>query len=142
MANFSRHEYEHFLYGLVQSYPEIKSSSLHFYSVSRMAGQTRGSILFHSSLELRVFELVDMTDGEIQDYSYTVFFQGERVRWYDPQPHPEVPELAANFPHHRHEPPNIKQNRRPAPGISFQTTNITTLIHDCIQLGAELTQES
>ena len=40
--------------------------------------------------------------------------------------------------YHRHEPPHIKQNRRPAPGISFQTTNITTLIHDCIELGAEL----
>ncbi|MBV7327663.1 hypothetical protein KFU94_05270 [Chloroflexi bacterium TSY] len=91
-------------------------------------------------MELRVFELVDLADGEIQEYSYTVFHQGERVRWYDPQPHPENPDLAANFPHHRHEPPDIKHNRRPAPGIRFETTNLATLIQDCIELGNSLTE--
>jgi len=69
------------------------------------------------------------------DYSYTVLRGEERVRWYDPQPHPENPALASTFPHHRHEPPNIKDNRRPAPGISFTARNLPTLISDCIELG-------
>ena len=54
---------------------------------------------------------------------------------YDPQPHPENPDLASTFPHHHHEPPDIKHNRRPAPGISFQAPNLPTLIADCIALG-------
>lgn len=40
--------------------------------------------------------------------------------------------------HHRHEPPEIKHNRRPAPGISFDAPNLATLITDCIDLGARL----
>lgn len=138
MSTFSRPVYEHFLYTLNQVYAEISSSSVHFYTISRKAGQVRGSIWFHSGLELRVFELIDLADGEILDYSYTVFYRGERVRWYDPQPHPENPALKATFPHHRHEPPDIKHNRRPAPGISFQTSNLVTLIRDCIELGASV----
>lgn len=140
MNAFSRPTYEHFLYALEQTYAEISSSSVHFYTISRKAGQVRGSIWFHSGLELRVFELIDLVDGEVLDYSYTVFYQGDRVRWYDPQPHPEDPDLTATFPHHRHEPPDIKHNRRPAPGISFQTSNLATLIRDCIELGASLAE--
>ena len=30
------------------------------------------------------------------------------------QSHSEVPELASTFPHHQHEPPDIKHNRKPA----------------------------
>jgi hypothetical protein len=88
-----------------------------------------------------VFEVLDFVAASIGDYSYTVFQAGERVRWYDPQPHPEVPELQTNFPHHRHEPPDIKHNRRPAPGISFTAPNLAILIGDCIELGADLAAE-
>lgn len=138
MSVFSRADYEHFLYTIEQTHAEISSSSVHFYTISRKAGQVRGGIRFRNGLELRVFELIDLADGEILDYSYIVFYQGERVRWYDPQPHPENPALAGNFPHHRHEPPDIKHNRRPAPGISFATTNLNTLLQDCIELGSSL----
>jgi hypothetical protein len=47
----------------------------------------------------------------------------------------ENPALADTFPHHRHEPPDIKHNRLPAPGIGFDTPNLPTLIADCIALG-------
>lgn len=47
-------------------------------------------------------------------------------------------QLQATFPHHRHEPPDIKHNRRPAPGISFQAPNLPTLIKDCVELGAKM----
>jgi hypothetical protein len=90
---------------------------------------------FQNGLELRVFEVLDFVAACISDYSYTVLRGEERVRWYDPQPHPEVTELQSTLPHHRHEPPDIKHNRRPAPGISFTASNLATLIADCIELG-------
>jgi len=79
-------------------------------------------------------------------YSYTVFRGQERIRWYDPQPHPESVELALTFPHHRHDPPDasagsarsIKRNRHPAPGISFHAPNLPALIADCIVLGEHI----
>jgi len=84
---------------------------------------------------LRVFEYLDFSDGEILEYSYTIFRDEERIRWYDPQPHPEIPELASTFPHHLHEHPGIKHNRKPAPGVNFQIPNISSLVADCIALG-------
>jgi hypothetical protein len=74
-----------------------------------------------------VFEYLDFSDGEI-------------LRWYDPQPHPGVSALAATFPHHLHEPPDIKHNRKPAQGIRFDQLNLPTLIADCMELGVTLSQ--
>ena len=135
MPKFSRLAYEHLLYTLPQQYPEVASSLLHLFTTGATNGLVKGSVWFHNGLELRVRELVDLSDGEILDYTYDVFRGEEAVRWYDPQPHPEIPELASTFPHHRHEPPDIKHNRKPAPGISFQAPNLPALIADCIALG-------
>jgi hypothetical protein len=141
MPAFSRAEYEHLLYMLPAQHPEIASSSLHLFTTSATAGLIRGSVWFNNGLELRVRELVDLSDGEILDYAYDVLRGGEPVRWYDPQPHPENPELASTFPHHLHEPPDIKRNRKPAPGINSQIPNLPTLIADCIALGDLLISE-
>ena len=138
MAGFSRADYESRLYSLAEQYPEIASTSLRLYTNSATTALVRGSVYFCNGLELRVFEYLDFTDGEILDYSYTIFRGQERVRWYDPQPHPELFELAPTFPHHRHEPPDIKHNRRPAPGITFQAPNLPALIADCVELGKML----
>ena len=46
--------------------------------------------------------------------------------------YPNRPELAATFPHHYHEEPGIKLNRRPAPGISFEAPNLPALVEVCI----------
>ncbi len=105
MDRFSRSAYEHLLYTLPQQHPEIASSSLHLFTTSATTGLVEGSVHFHNGLELRVRELVDLSDGEILDYSYDVLQNGEAIRWYDPQPHPEDPDLASTFPHHLHEPP-------------------------------------
>jgi hypothetical protein len=134
MPGFSRLAYEHLLYTLPSQYPEIASSSLHLFTTAATTGLVSGSVWFHNGLELRVRELVDLSDGEILDYAYDVVRGEEAIRWYDPQPHPENPDLASTFPHHLHEPPNIKHNRKPAPGINFQAPNIPTLIADCIAL--------
>jgi len=42
--------------------------------------------------------------------------------------------LASTFPHHLHEQPDIKHNRKPAPGIRFTAPNFPTLITDCVAL--------
>lgn len=137
MAFPARAEYERLLYSLVQDYPAVRSSTLRLYSTSALTAIVDGSIILNNGLELRVVEVLDFKHGRIQRYSYTVFRSNEKVRWYDPEPHAEVPELAATFPHHRHEPPDIKHNRRPAPGINFTEPNLPSLIADCIALEAE-----
>jgi hypothetical protein len=138
MPSFSRADYESLLYSLADRYPVVVSSTLRLYTNSATTALVRGSIRFASQLELRVFEYPDLTNGQLLAYSYTVLRGDERIRWYDPQPHPEVPELASTFPHHRQEPPDIKHNRRPAPSISFEAPNLPVLIADCIELGNSL----
>ncbi len=135
MADFSRTEYEGLLYSLPERYTEISASTLRLYANSASTALVRGSVYFHNGLELSVFEYVDLADGEILDYSYSIFDGEERLCWFDPQPHPEDPDLAPTFPHHKHEAPDIKRNRRPAPGISFRVPNLLTLIADCIEFG-------
>lgn len=152
VAFLTRAEYEQLIYSLPHQSPEVASSNLRLYSKSSDTAVVRGSVRFQNGLELRLFEVLDFVAGCISDYSYTVFLGEERVRWYDPQPHPEVVELQRTFPHHRHEPPDttvleekrtgIKHNRKPAPGISFTAPNLATLITDCIELGADLARET
>lgn len=132
--------YERLVYTLPQDYPDIVSSSLHLYTASRGTTVVRGNIRFRNGLELRVSEIVDFVAGRISDYGYTVFRGEERIRWYDPQPHPENPGLASTFPHHYHEPPDMKHNRRPAPGITFQSPNLPTLIADCLGLSERVSR--
>ena len=141
MAFPSRDAYERFIYSLPATHPEIQSSTLRLYTNSPTTCFVRGRIWFRSELELRVFEYLDFSDGELLNYHYTVFRGQERIRWYDPQPHPENPELASTLPHHLHTPQDIKHNRKPAPGISFQAPNLSTLIADCIALGDSMITE-
>jgi hypothetical protein len=135
MAFSPRGAYERLIYSLPDTHPEIQASTLHLYTNSPTTGLVRGSLWFRNRLELRVFEYLDFSDGELLDYSYLVLRGGETIRWYDSQPHPEIPELARTFPHHLHEHPDIKHNRKPAPGITFRNPNLPTLIADCIALG-------
>jgi len=134
----SQADYELLIYTLPRDHASVISSSLHLYTTSRGTAIIRGNIHFRNGIELRVSEAVDFVAGRISDYGYIVFRGVERIRWYDPQPHPEISELADTFPHHLHEPPDIKHNRKPAAGISFTAPNLPTLIADCIALGATL----
>jgi len=151
MPSFSRSEYETLLYSLPEQYSSVASSTVKLYTNSATSAIVRGSVHFRNGLELQVFEYLDLTDGEIFEYGYTVFRGEEKIRWYDPQPHPENPDLASTFPHHRHEPPDttvpeaqrsgIKHNRKPAPGISFYAPNLPTLIKDCEEVGKSFKSE-
>ncbi len=138
MAFPPREAYDRLIYSLTDSFPEVASSSLHLYPNSSTTCFVRGSVWFRSGLELRVVEYLDLSDGELLAYSYTVFQGEERICWYDPQPHPEIPELSSTFPHHCHKLPNIKHNWHPAPGISFAEPNLSTLIAEiaCIDPSA------
>ena len=135
MFVFSRTEYERFLYSLTEQYPDILRSTLQLHTNSARTALIRGTVYFKNGLELRLFEYVDTTDGEIFEYSYAVYRDGVKIRWYDPQPHPENPALAANFPHHYHEQPDIKHNRITAVNITFAVPNLPSLIDDCLTLG-------
>lgn len=139
MAFPSRAEYETLIYALLTEFPGvIRSSTLLIYSTSALIGKVEGQVQFATDLVLDVQEIIDFRRGRIIDYSYDISYHNEKIRWYDPQPHPELEILKPTFPHHRHEPPNIRQNRQPATGISFDTPNLDTLIQDCIELGTSL----
>ncbi len=139
MAFPTRPEYESFIYGLAEAYSAVRSASLHLYSVSALTAIVEGEIQLQNGLRLRILEVLDFKMGKIQSYSYAVYRDSEKIRWYDPQPHPENATLAATFPHHYHELPQIKQNRLPAPGISFTSPNIPVLIADCLEPGERVT---
>jgi hypothetical protein len=127
MAFPPREACERLIYTLTDSYPEVVTSSLRLYQNSPTTCFIRGSVWFRNGLELRVFEYLDLSDGELLEYSHSVLQGEERIRWYDAQPHPEIPELASTFPHHYHASPDIKQNRRPAPHISLMEPNLPAL---------------
>ncbi len=126
------------MYGLVSQYVEVRSSTLRLYSTSALTAVVEGELFLQNGLKLRILEILDFKAGQIQNYSYAIYRGEEKIRWYDPQPHPENPDLAATFPHHLHEPPDIKHNRKPAKGISFTSPNFATLITDCVELGESL----
>ena len=70
----------------------------------------------------------------ISRYGYEVWRGSEKLYWYDSQPHPGDPKLAATDPHHKHIPPDIKHNRIPALGFSFNEPNLPRLIEEIEQL--------
>ncbi|HZM06296.1 MAG TPA: DUF6516 family protein [Candidatus Saccharimonadales bacterium] len=49
---------------------------------------------------------------------------------YDSWEHPEIPALATTFPHHKHIQPSLRDNRVPAPGISFESPNLDVVLED------------
>jgi hypothetical protein len=69
-------------------------------------------------------------EGLIRGYSYEVYRGDSQLYWYDPFPHPHVPELAPTHPHHKHVTPDIKHNRFIAPGLSFTGPNLYRIIEE------------
>ena len=130
----SRVEYEHLIYTIVENYSMVDKSSLHFFTTSATAGLLKGTLWFKNDIELRVVEIIDFAVGEILDYSYTIYKNGKKFQWYDSQPHPEDSNLADTYPHHKHELPNIKKNRKPAKGICFDSPNLIILIEKIAEL--------
>lgn len=125
--------YEQFIYSLPDRYQEILQSTLVLIPHGAAFAELAGTLLFDGDVRLTIWEDIDFAEGIIQGYSYAVERAGERLYWYDPQPHPHHPELASTHPHHKHIPPNIKRNRIPAPGLSFVEPNLPFLIEEVLQ---------
>ena len=122
--------YGNLLYSLQQTYPTIRESTLVLATIGPTVAKLEGRVTLEGEVILDVWELLDLEAGRILSYSYEVYKQDEKVAWYDPFEHPGVPDLAATYPHHKHVPPDIKHNRVPAPGISFDNPNLPTLIEE------------
>lgn len=125
-------EYENFIFTLPELFPSVRYSTLVFQRLEPFAAIVRGEVLFDKSVQLRVLEILDFDEPErfIQRYSYEVYRDDEKLYWYDPFPHPHIPELASTHPHHKHIPPDIKHHRIPAPNISFVESNLPFLIRE------------
>lgn len=122
--------YSELVYTLPDRYSIIRHSTLTLATIGRKLAKLEGQINFEGGIVLDVWELVDLDAHRILNYSYEIYRVGEKVAWYDPFEHPASAGLASTFPHHKHIPPDIKHNRTPAPGISFDAPNLPHLIEE------------
>ncbi|MBI4640462.1 MAG: hypothetical protein HY731_07190 [Candidatus Tectomicrobia bacterium] len=122
--------YGQLIYSLQERYPSIQRSTLVLATIGSTLAKLEGQVTFENDVILDVWELVDFEIGQIRNYSYEIYQTGEKIAWYDPFEHPHIPELASTYPHHKHILPDIKHNRVPAPGISFEQPNLPTLIEE------------
>ncbi len=114
--------------------PTVERSTIAVWSDSRYTGIAEGEVFFSNDIRLRLREELDFDVGLITSYGYEVYRGAERVYWYDDFPHPNDPDLATTFPHHKHVPPDIKHNRTPAPEMSFTRPNLPVLIREIVEL--------
>lgn len=96
----------------------------------RTQGLRKEKFFFRRGFRLRMREELDFACGLITSYGYEAYRGGERLWWYDDFPHPHDASLASTFPHHKHIPPEIKRNRIPAPGISFDRPNLQFVVRE------------
>ena len=110
--------------------PEVERSTVAVWSDSPYTGVAEGEVFFAGGFRLRLREGLDFADCLITSYGYEVYRAEERLYWYDDFPHPGDPALASTFPHHKPVPPDIKKNRVPAPGLSFERPNLPLILDE------------
>ncbi|NUM48485.1 MAG: hypothetical protein HUU38_27585 [Anaerolineales bacterium] len=120
--------YSQVIYEFLDSHPRIQQHTVRIYLQGATVGILEGEVVFEQGIILFLYERLDFLRQQIMLYSYEVRQRGEKLYWYDPQPHPENPALAVNFPHHKHTPPDIKHHRISAPDISFTQANLPFLV--------------
>lgn len=128
----SSEDYELFLYTLPERHLSIRRSTLIFVRRGHSLARVAGEISFDREVRLVVLErlVFDRLPLAIDGYGYEVWKGNEKLYWYDPQPHPNEGSLQSTHPHHKHVPPDIKHNRIPAPGMSFDKPNLPFLIQE------------
>lgn len=114
--------------------PNVTHSTITVWSASPFTGVAEGELFFVGGFRLRMREEIDFEDQLITSYGYEIYRTDEKLYWYDDFPHPNDPTLASTYPHHKHVPPNIKRNRVPAPGLSFESPNMPQIIIELEQL--------
>jgi hypothetical protein len=122
--------YSGFVYALAERHPFITSSKLALAPMGATLAKLEGRVECRGGIHLEIWELIDFAARRIRTYSYEVYRDGEQICWYDACEHPEIPELASSFPHHRHIPPNLRDHRVAAPGISFDAPNLDVVLND------------
>jgi len=133
--------YSAFVYGLRERHEMVTGSTLTLAPIGATLAKLEGRVECQAGIHLDVWELVDFAARRIRTYSYEIYCRGEKVCWYDAWEHPEIPELAATFPHHKHVLPDLRDNRVPAPGIRFEAPNLDVVLEDIrrewLRLGTE-----
>lgn len=132
-------DYASFIYELPSHYPAIRRSSLVYIPLGAKVGKVTGMLFFDDNIILCVQEFLNFELHVIEGYGYEVssshaeadelpkaneycqasYPYKDKTYWYDSFPHPNDPALASTHPHHKHVHPNIKQNRIPAPDLTF-----------------------
>jgi hypothetical protein len=125
----SLEDYNRFVAGIIQR-SSVSHCTVTVWSDSRFTGIAEGDVSFSSGFRLRVREELDFDAGLITSYGYEVYRGKERIYWYDDFPHPNDPNLAETFPHHKHIEPDIKHHRIRAPELSFSKPNLPYLIEE------------
>jgi hypothetical protein len=108
----------------------VERSTVTVWADSPYTGIAEGEVFFKNGIRLRLREELDFDAGLITSYGYEVYRGEARLYWYDDFPHPNDPTLAATFPHHKHVPPDIRRNRVPAPGLSFDDPNLPLILQE------------
>jgi len=137
-------DYELFLYTLTEQFPSITQSTIFFIRIGATLARVTGELHFDHDLRIVVRERIvyDRLPAVIDWYGYEVWRGGEKLYWYDSQPHPEDTALQSTHPHHKHIPPDIKHNRIPAPQMSFILPNLPFLITEIERLIESIEKES
>ena len=133
-------DYELFLYTLVDHFPAVQRSTVALVRRGSTLARVAGELFFAHNIRLVLRErlLYHRSSVVIDTYGYEVWRGSEKLYWYDSQPHPDDATLQETQPHHKHIPPNIKQNRIPAPDMSFVKPNIPALIQEIKALIREI----
>jgi hypothetical protein len=122
--------YSAFVHALAERHPFVTSSTLALAPIGATLAKLEGRVECRGGIGLEVWELIDFAAERIRSYSYELYRSREKVCWYDSWKHPEIAALASTFPHHKHVPPNLRDHRVPAPGISFESPNLDVVLED------------
>ena len=129
----SLEEYELLVYSIPDTFSSVVRSTLVVKRLGTGKAIVEGQVTFAGDIYLSVFEALNFNAGVIRTYSYEVYRGETKLYWYDPFPHPHIPELAATHPHHKHTQPDIKHHRAVAPGLSFTEPNLARIIREIEQ---------
>ena len=125
--------YSVLVYALAGRHKFVTGATLALTRIGATLGKLEGRVELQGGLHVDVWELIDFAEHRIRTYSYEVYRGEEKLCWYDSWEHPEIPALASTFSHHKHMPPNLRDNRVPAPGISFTSPNLDVVLEDIRQ---------
>lgn len=137
-------DYELFIYSLTEQFPLVQRSTVCVIRLGTTLARVTGELYFEKKIRLVVREriLYHRLPAVIDEYGYEVWRGEEKLYWYDPQPHPDIPALQSSHPHHKHISPDMKHNRIPAPEMNFTRPNLPSLIREIEEMLKTVVDES